>query len=61
VRWSSLETAARFAQAGGLVLNVGSLPFASDRAGRNDPELDARVAATFEPQTACPNRPTFRP
>jgi hypothetical protein len=49
VRWSSLETAARFAQAGGLVLNVGSIPFASDRAGRNDPELDARVAATFEP------------
>ena len=48
VRWSSLDTAARFAQAGGLVLNVGSIPFASDRAGRNDPELDARVAATFE-------------
>ncbi len=52
VRWPSLEKAGAFAQAGGLVLNVGTLPFASDRAGREDPELDALVAAAF----AKPNR-----
>ncbi|MHB0958347.1 MAG: glycosyl hydrolase [Pirellulaceae bacterium] len=47
IRWSSLVQAHAFAEAGGLVLNVGTLPFASDRAGRQDPELDALVAATF--------------
>lgn len=47
VRWPSLAQASQFAQAGGLVLNVGTLPFASERAGRNDPELDALVASTF--------------
>jgi hypothetical protein len=47
VRWPSLEKAARFAKAGGLVLNVGTLPRASDRAGRDDQELDALVAGTF--------------
>ncbi|MCL4177637.1 MAG: hypothetical protein KJ072_07795, partial [Verrucomicrobia bacterium] len=47
VRWSSLETARRFAEAGGLVLNVGNLPIASDRAGREDPHLDDLVNDTF--------------
>ena len=47
VRWPSLEKAGAFAKAGGLVLSVGALPFASDRAGRDDKELDALVAATF--------------
>jgi hypothetical protein len=47
VRWTSLEKAGRFAKAGGLVLSVGTLPFASDRAGRDDKELDALVATTF--------------
>ncbi len=46
-RWSSLEKAEGFGKAGGLVLSVGALPFASDRAGRDDKELDALVAATF--------------
>jgi hypothetical protein len=46
-RWSSLEKASRFAGGGGLVLCVGTLPFASDRAGRDDKELDALVAGTF--------------
>ncbi len=45
-RWSSLEKAAALAKAGGLVLSVGALPFASDRAGRDDKQLDALVAAT---------------
>jgi len=47
VRWSSLEKASDFAKGGGMVLGVGPLPFASDRAGRDDQELDALVAATF--------------
>ncbi|MHB9005390.1 MAG: alpha-L-fucosidase [Limisphaerales bacterium] len=47
VRWTSLEQAERLGKAGGLVLSVGALPFASDRAGRHDPELDALVTATF--------------
>ena len=47
VRWSSLEKASSFAKAGGLVLNVGTLPFASDHTGRADKELDALVVATF--------------
>ena len=51
VRWSSLEKAGQFAQDGGLVLNVGTLPFASDRAGRDDSELEQLVNATFVP--AC--------
>ncbi|HOY60789.1 MAG TPA: glycosyl hydrolase, partial [Verrucomicrobiota bacterium] len=44
-RWSSLQKAAAFAQSGGLVVSVGALPLASDRAGRDDPDLDALVAA----------------
>ena len=32
------------------MLNIGTLPLASDRAGRDDQELEARVAATF-PET----------
>ncbi len=47
VRWSSLQKAAAFAQSGGLVVSVGALPLASDRAGREDPDLDALVAAAF--------------
>ena len=47
VRWSSLEKASALAKAGGLVLSVGALPFASDRAGRDDKQLDALVAATI--------------
>lgn len=46
-RWSSLEKAGALTRAGGLVLNVGTLPFASDRAGRADPELETLVAGTF--------------
>ncbi len=33
-----------FQRAGGLVVMLGALPEASDRIGRNDPELDALVA-----------------
>ena len=49
VRYSTLERAAEFARAGGLVIALGALPEASDRAGRNDPRLDALTAALFGP------------
>lgn len=44
VRWSTLEKAVAFQRAGGLVIVLGALPEASDRAGRDDAELDALVA-----------------
>ena len=46
-RWSSLEKAGEFARSGGQALAVGTLPFASDRVGRDDKELENLVAATF--------------
>ena len=51
VRAATIEKAAAFAQAGGLVLGVGALPEAWDRAGRDDPALDALNARAFAP--AC--------
>lgn len=47
VRWTSLDKAAAFARSGGRVLNVGTLPLASDRAGRDDRHLDNLVAEVF--------------
>ncbi len=44
VRWSTLRQALALQQAGGMVALVGAVPEASDRAGRDDPELDALVA-----------------
>ncbi|MHC4201992.1 MAG: glycosyl hydrolase, partial [Planctomycetota bacterium] len=51
VRWESIEKAARFAEAGGKVYAVGAIPAASDRAGRNDPELAAMNDRAFK--TGC--------
>jgi hypothetical protein len=48
---STLEKALQFKRAGGLVLATGALPEASDRIGRDDPELKAMVAELF-PQGA---------
>ncbi|MCL4203475.1 MAG: hypothetical protein KJ000_13310 [Pirellulaceae bacterium] len=47
VRWSTLEKARQFFRAGGIVIAVGALPEASDRAGAEDPELDAAVKELF--------------
>ncbi len=47
VRHSTLEKAHAFARAGGIVLAVGALPEASDRVGRDDPEVARLVAETF--------------
>ena len=44
VRWSTLQKAVEFQRAGGLVIVQGPLPEASDRAGREDTELNALVA-----------------
>jgi len=47
VRWSTLQKALEFHRAGGVVLATGCLPEASDRAGRDDAELDAAVKELF--------------
>ena len=43
-RWSTLTKAAEFRKAGGTVIVLGSPPEASDRVGRDDPELQKLVA-----------------
>ncbi len=47
VRWSTLRKARDFFQTGGIVIAGGALPEASDRAGSQDPELDAAVREMF--------------
>ena len=47
IRWSTLKKAQAFHRAGGMVIAVGALPEASDRAGRDDPVLDEVVRELF--------------
>jgi len=47
VRWSTLQKAREFFRSGGIVIAGGGLPEASDRAGREDPTLDAAVKELF--------------
>lgn len=47
VRHSTLERALEFYRAGGIVVSMGALPAASDRAGREDPQVDAIVREIF--------------
>ncbi len=47
VRYSTLQKALEFHRAGGLVLALGALPEASDRIGRDDPEIAAAVKEIF--------------
>ena len=47
VRHSTLQKALEFHRAGGIVLAVGALPEASDRIGRDDPEVAAMVKEMF--------------
>ena len=47
VRWSTLQKAKEFWRAGGIVIAGGALAEASDRAGRDDPHLDAVVKELF--------------
>lgn len=52
VRHSTLQKAVQFRRAGGVVMALGALPEASDRMGREDPEVAAMVKELF------PNGPT---
>ncbi len=47
LRHSTLQKAAEFHRAGGVVIALGALPEASDRLGRNDPEVAALVGEVF--------------
>jgi hypothetical protein len=47
VRFSTMQKAAEFVRAGGIVIAIGDLPLASERAGRDDAELDALVREVF--------------
>lgn len=48
VRWSTVEKAEAFAKEGGLVLVVGALPSATERAGRNDALLAEKLAGIVQ-------------
>ena len=56
VHYSTLEQAKAFKDSGGLVLAIGRLPKASDRAGSSDPELDAVVSKIFDDKTSLGDR-----
>jgi hypothetical protein len=47
VRYSTIEKALEFYRSGGIVLAVGALPEASDRAGGNDEQLQAMIGEMF--------------
>jgi hypothetical protein len=47
VEWSTIQKAHEFCRAGGVVIAVGALPEASDRCGRDDPELNALAKELF--------------
>ena len=52
IRHSTLQKALEFHRAGGVVIALGALPEASDRIGRDDPEVIAMVQELS--RTACP-------
>lgn len=47
LRFETLQKALEFQRAGGIVIAQGALPSASDRAGRDDAQLDAMVKELF--------------
>ncbi|MBI3944297.1 MAG: hypothetical protein HY321_00080, partial [Armatimonadetes bacterium] len=47
LRFATLQKALAFQRAGGTVVAYGCLPGASDRAGRDDPQVDALVSEIF--------------
>ncbi len=47
IRWPTLQKALAFYRSGGIVINVGFLPEASDHAGSRDPELNEIVRELF--------------
>ncbi len=55
VRWATITKVAEFADAGGKVYAIGTLPSVSDRVGRNDPQLAALNARAFKPGFRLPD------
>ena len=47
IRFSAMEKALEFSRKGGIVICIGELPKASDRAGRNDKVLDSMIQEIF--------------
>jgi hypothetical protein len=47
MRYSSLKKIEEFSNAGGLVVNIGDIPEATDKSGINDPETAALVKKIF--------------
>ena len=47
IRYSTLKKLEEFKKAGGIIVNVGALPEASEKSGANDPKLNKLVASIF--------------
>lgn len=47
LRFAMLEKALEFVRAGGMVIALGAMPQASERAGRHDPQLDGLLEKIF--------------
>ncbi len=47
IRFSTMQKAVAFFRSGGIVVNAGALPQASERIGSHDTELDAMITALF--------------
>lgn len=47
IRYSSLKKIEEFKKAGGIVINIGELPEATEKNGANDPEISKLVAGIF--------------
>ncbi len=60
VRWSTLQKSLQFFRSGGIVIAGEALPEASDRAGRDDPELNVAVQELFG-ATATETKAGVRP
>ena len=52
IRWQTLERLRQWQKEGGTVVALKTIPAASDRAGKNDPDLESAVAELFaDPRT----------
>jgi len=47
IRFSSLEKLAEFKKAGGIIVNIGDLPVATEKRGSNDKEVNELVSSLF--------------
>ena len=51
IRHSSLKKALQFKQNGGIVINLGELPEATEKKGLNDPEVRSLLNKLFGPDS----------